>query len=181
MKYVLKFLKSILLAVWIIVAVFTTICLISYNKYNVSVFGNQSFIIVDNNDLQPTFVENDLAIVQKNSPSDYKVGDSVFFYLNNKKTDKFVNYGAITNIQTDDTAETAYFVGDTKISYSELIGKGDGSIIYHKAGLVLSILESRWGYMFLVILPTLFALVYEIYAIVMEVKAEAKGEKTEEE
>ena len=37
------------------------------------------------------------------------------------------------------------------------------------------------GYMFLVILPTLFLFVYEIYAIVMEVKKDVKEEMNKEE
>jgi hypothetical protein len=56
-----------------------------------------------------------------------------------------------------------------------MIGLANGSIVYHKWGKLLSIFESRWGFMFLVILPTLFALVYEIYAIIEEAK-EAKRE-----
>jgi len=104
----------------------------------------------------------------------------VFFYTGNKTQENFVNFAEITNVDSQSGAETAYYVGDTKVSYSDIIGKGNGSIVYHNIGLVLSILESRWGYMFLVILPTLFAFVYEIYAIVNEVKEEAKKDSKEE-
>jgi hypothetical protein len=44
-------------------------------------------------------------------------------------------------------------------------------MVLHGFGLVLSIFESRWGFMFLVIFPTLFALVYEIYSVVEEAKS----------
>jgi hypothetical protein len=46
--------------------------------------------------------------------------------------------------------------------------------LYHKIGAVLRVMESRWGFMFLVCLPTLFALVYEIYNIILEVKSNTK-------
>ena len=69
------------------------------------------------------------------------VGDPIFFYLGNKTQSNFINYGTITDIQTDPSAETAYFINDTKVSYSDVIGKGNGSIVYHNAGLILSILD----------------------------------------
>lgn len=179
MKYILNFLKGIIIFAWLVLAVFTTVCLISYNQYKVTEFGKNTLVIIDSNDLEPTFHNKDLVIVSKSSEKNYSVGDPIFFYLGNKTQSNFINYGTITDIQTDPSAETAYFINDTKVSYSDVIGKGNGSIVYHNAGLILSILESRWGYMFIVILPTLFALVYEIYSIVKEVKTEAKKELDE--
>ena len=58
-----------------------------------------------------------------------------------------------------------------------MIGKANGAVVYHGFGLVLSIFESRWGFMFLVIFPTIFAIVYEVYSIIEE----AKNNKDEEE
>ena len=58
-----------------------------------------------------------------------------------------------------------------------MIGPANGAIVYHKWGLVLSIFESRWGFMFLVIFPTLFAIVYEIYSIIEEAKEIKEDEK----
>jgi len=176
MKRILDFLKSILLFVWIVIAIFTTVCLLSYNKYNVSTFGNTSLIIIDNNDLEPTFATNDLAIITKDGASKYAKGDKVFFYYGNITTESYINFGEITEITTDEKAETSYSINGTKVSYSSLIGKDNGAKVYHTVGLLLSIFESRWGYMFLVILPTLFILVYEIYSIVEEVKKETKKE-----
>lgn len=174
MKGILNFIKWFLVGVWFIVAVFTTVCLISYNDYKVSVIGKNSFVIMDNNDLQPTFKENDLVIVKKDSQKEYQVGDYIFFYNGIKSNNNAVNYGAITDIQAEDNAEYGYYIGTTKINYSDVIGKANGAMIYHHMGLILSIFESQWGFMFLVILPTLFALVYEIYSIAVEVRKNTK-------
>jgi hypothetical protein len=179
MKHILNFLKSVLLFVWIVIAIFTTICLLSYNKYNVTAFGDTSLLIIDNNDLEPTFLKNDLAVVTRDGASKFAVGDKVFFYYGNITTESYINFGEITEVTTDAKAETSYSVNGTKVSYSSLIGKANGAKVYHKVGLLLSIFESRWGYMFLVILPTLFILVYEIYSIVEEVKKETKKELDE--
>ena len=46
-----------------------------------------------------------------------------------------------------------------------------------KWGLLLGLLESRWGFMFLVIFPTLFAIIYEIMLVVEARRAMKKEEK----
>ena len=51
----------------------------------------------------------------------------------------------------------------------------------YMVGAVLNIFSSKWGFMFLVIFPTLFALVYEIYSVVEEAKRIKKEDDDEEE
>ena len=171
MKKVLNFIKGIIISVWVLIAIITTICLISYNDYSVSEIGDNSIFIVDNERLEPDFLKNDLVIVKKVAENKYHVGDPVFFYITNPADAVFINYGRITKIVEADHAEDAYYFDDDVVSYSDMIGPANGSIVYHKWGLVLSIFESRWGFMFLVIFPTIFAIVYEIYSIIEEAKA----------
>lgn len=165
---------------WLVIAIFTTICLLSYNKYNVPTFGTYSLLKIDNKDLEPTFNKYDLAIIDKDGPNKYKVGDKIFFYFSNVNNKTFINFGEITEVNNDEKAENSYKVGGTFISYSDILGKFSDTKKINNMGLFMSIMESRWGYMFLVILPTLFILVYEIYAIVDEVRKEALKEFKEE-
>ena len=181
MKKILKLIKGIIIGIWVVIAIFTTVCLISYNEFSVTQFGKTSLIIIDNNDLEPTFKENDLVVVSKDSEKSYKSGDLVFFYENNKDQENFISCAKITEVIADKEAEYSYAIDDTRIPYSGIIGSASGATKISTFGLILSILESRWGYMFLVILPTLFLFVYEIYAIVMEVKKDVKEEMNKEE
>ncbi len=172
MRKVLNFFKGIVISVWVLVAIVTTILLISYNKYSVSEIGNKSIFIVDNDRLEPDFLEGDLVITKKVSENKYKVGDKAFFYLRNASDKVFINYGEIKNIVTAVGAEDSYyFEGDTSVGHSDMIGLANGSAVYHKWGKVLSAFESKWGFMFLVILPTIFAIVYEVYTIIEEAKS----------
>lgn len=182
MKYVWNVVKGIIIFAWAVIAVFTTVCLISYNDYKVSEFGKKSLLIMDSDELEPNYKENSLVIVTKEKADKYAVGDEVFYYLGNVTSESIINYGPISEIVKAEGAEDSYLVNDLRFSYSDLIGKGNTAVSYNGIGKVLYILESQWGYMFLVILPTLFAVVYEIYAIVVEVKRETKKEiKNEEE
>jgi hypothetical protein len=177
MKKILDFLKGLVITIWVFIAVITTIYLIFYNDYSVSEIGDLSIFIMDSNRLQPEFKKNDIVIVRKVSESEYNEGDFAFFYVDNAVDREFINYAEITKIDRNDRAEDAFHFGDKEaVSYSSMMGPVNGTIVYHGVGGVLKVFSSRIGFLFLIILPTLFALVYEIFSIVEEAKAEAKAE-----
>lgn len=174
MKSIFNFIKGTLFSVWVIIAIFATVCLLSYNDYQISTFGKYSLIIINNKELREVYDEDSLVIVKKDNDENYKVGDKILFYSGNPEVVNFINMGEITDIQLSNGAQSSYYIGDYKVSYDDLIGKVNGSIVYKKVGLVLSAIESRWGFMFFVILPTIFLAVYEVYSIVNEVKNNSK-------
>ena len=47
LKKVGNFVLDILVTIWFLVAIFVTICLLSYNEFKVSTFGKYSFLIMD--------------------------------------------------------------------------------------------------------------------------------------
>ena len=179
-KSILNFIKGTLISCWVVIAIITTILLISFNDYRVSEFGEYSVFVVDNKSLEPYFKKNDIVIIKKDVEENYNIGDKVFFYLGNRQYNNFINLGDITDIQRNAQTEDAFKFGESEVSYSNLIGSANGAIVWHKIGFALKILESRWGFMFLIILPTLYAVVYEVYYIVLEVKKEAKKEAKKE-
>ena len=177
MKIIWDFIKGAIITVWVFIAILTTVYLIFFNDYSVSQIGEYSIFIVDNERLEPEFSKNDIVIVKQVAESNYKVGDYAFFYLDNAPDRVYVNYAEITDIDINDHAEDAFHFGSSDmVSYSSLIGPVNGTIVYHKVGTILRIFSSRVGFLFLIILPTLFALVYEIFSIVEEAKTEAKEE-----
>lgn len=181
MKKILIWIRDILISIWIFVAVVTTVCLINYNEYKVTEFGNTTLLIIDSDELNPTYNKNDLVILTKESDGSYNKGDLIFFYKNNKNASDFISEAEIDEVISSTGAESSYNIDGINIPYKNIIGKVNGSKRMPFVGLILSIFESRWGFMFLVILPTLFALVYEIYAIVLEVKKETSEKEEKDE
>ena len=171
MKIIGNVIKWVLISIWVVVAIITTILLLSYNRYSVSEIGDYSIFIVDNERLEPDYLKNDIVVAKKVAESKYSVGEFAFFYIDNPEDAVFINYGKINKIDSVDHAEDAYYFGDDSVSYNKLIGPAKDAKIYHKWGLVLSILESKWGFMFFIIFPTIFAVVYEVYSIIEEVKS----------
>jgi flagellar basal body-associated protein FliL len=177
MKKVLDFFKGTIITIWVFIAIVTTAYLIFFNDFSVSQIGDLSIFIVDSDRLEPEFKKNDIVITKKVPENSYKEGDFAFFYIDNAKDRIYINYGEITKIDVNDHAEDAFHFGENDaVSYSYLMGPVNGTIIYHKVGAILRIFASRIGFLFLIILPTLFALVYEIFSIVEEAKEEAKAE-----
>ena len=182
MKFLLKLIKGIIIFIWALVAIITTVCLISLNEFGVTEIGKKTVFVIDDDSNEPQFHENDLIIATKLSESKYKAGDSVFYYLDNSKDSIIIKSGIVKSIDVNDSAEdTFHFLKksitseddtDDLIAYSRIIGKTDEVKSYSKLGAVLNVLESKFGFLFLIILPTIFATVYEVYSIIEEVKSD---------
>lgn len=176
MKKVLKIILGILIVPYLVIVIFLTICLLNYNDYNITELGNKSLIIINDNELEPNYKKNDLIVVEKNDYANVKNGNMIFFYDNyrNKIT---VNYGKVIDAEKITDDEYTFTVeGDHPISSEFFIGKSDTSRVYSGLGGIINTLESRWGYLFVVVFPILVIFIYEIYAVVMEVKKPLEDE-----
>ena len=172
---------GLLLTVYLLVAVFLTACLLTYNDYKISVFGDKSFVIVKNNDFEPDYKKGSLLIITKNNNDDIKVNDEVFFY-NTYKNQVSVSHSKVVKVEKVHATETTYTLdGDFPISSEYVIGKADTTKVINNVGTYMSALESRWGFLFMIVLPISVLFIYEIYIIVKEiVRPEEENEKTKE-
>ena len=164
MKKIGGFLLSIVIGVWAIVGIFVTICLLSYNDFGVTEFGTRTLVIVDNDELEPLFKENDLLIVTRTSNRNINVGDMVFYY-DSSMNSVAINMGKVQEKKDINKNVSTYTIDNMKISSEYVFGKADKAKVHHKIGLYLKVLTSQWGFMFLIIFPTLFAFIYEIIMI----------------
>ena len=166
MKKIGTILKTGIIAVWFIIAIFVTMCLLSYNDFKVATFGKYSLIIMDSDEMEPEYLEGDLLIVKRNSDAKINIGDEVFYYNTSKDSDVVVFTDTVQNKVDVSRGESTYTLNEKKVSSDYIIGTKRSTKNYHHLGTILSILSSKWGYMFLVIFPTLFATIYEVVLIV---------------
>ena len=80
MKKVLKIIGIILGAIYCLIAITLTVCLLNYNDYNITELGDKTLIIVRDDDLEPNYQKGDLVIVKKNPNREIVAGDKIFFY-----------------------------------------------------------------------------------------------------
>jgi len=159
--------------IYAIIAIFITICLLSYNEYKVSEFGDYSFIIIDNRELEPEFKKGNLVIADRSYLPD--VGDKVFFY--NKVLGKVhIRIGEVQNKQEEQNGDIVYTLEkNVMLKNNEVIGKVDQVKQISKIGSILQVLESKWGFLVLIVLPSLIAFLYEISEVVIELRKGTKG------
>lgn len=171
MKKILKFIGAIILIIYAGIAMILTVFLLKYNDYNITEFNSGSIVLVKDNDLNPDFNKGDLVFVHKNINSEIEVGNKIFFY---EFADEQVsiNLGSVIEKEVvTDTESTFVMDGGHAISSEYVLGKAETSHSYAKLGSIVSILESRMGFLFIIIFPILIFFIYEIYAVIKEIKS----------
>lgn len=174
MDKVKKFLKGLWGLVEVIIIIYV-ICMTAFllckNEYGFTQIGDMTYITI-NKHLQsylPETKEHDLLMVKQNN-KDINVGDKIYYYAveNNEYIIKTAHVQENV-ISEDDMA--LYQLDDeskTTIATTRVIGKY--SAIYHNIGGVLDVLQSRIGFLLLVILPILLIFMYQIYALIIVIK-----------
>ena len=176
MKKVWEFLKNFVIITYILLIIFITICLLSYNKYKVTVFGKNTFLPIIDEDLEPDYKYGDLLIIKRNNLSTVKEGDVVFFYRTVAGITT-VNYATVISNERVTDTETTFTIKDgLSFSSSYFIGKADTAIIIPKVGKLIGLLESKWGFLFLGVLPSLVAFLFTIRSVISEIRGDDEEE-----
>lgn len=180
-------LKKILKWVWefveiliIIYVIFITSCILCRNKFGYTQFGDMTFITVNDNNAK--FIQNsesgDLLIV-KSQQTGLDKGDLIYYYVT--VDEKYVVRTGVVESKTEDDYAALYVLNDddkTSVASNRVIGK---YVSFHKdKGKVLDVLESRIGFLFLVLLPILVVFIYQIYQLVIVARYEVVEDSEKE-
>lgn len=162
---------AILFVIYSIIAIGVTVLLLSYNDYNCSEIGGYTVYIVKDDALEPEYKQGSILLVKSTSDKHFKVGDEAFFYkiissnefeIVNRtlETKKQQGRHTIYQVSEDETYDTSY-----------LIGKADDTVVIEGPwGTILSILESKWGYLFCIVIVSLLLFLQEVFDLIIEIK-----------
>lgn len=180
MKNVLKGLWGFVEVIIIIYVICITAFLLCKNNYGFTQIGDMTFITIDEEAINylPEAKENDLLLVRADS-SDIEVGDKIYYY-DTENSMYVVKSAHVKTIQTSDSGMGVYTLDDSEestIATTRAIGKY--STTYKTIGGILDILQSRLGFLLLVILPILLIFMYQIYALIVVIKYGDEEEKKE--
>lgn len=162
-----KVVLNIFIIIYFIITVLVTVSLLSYNDFNVSTINNHSLVTKKNgSDLKIS--NSDLLIID--NTIDVKEGDDIYYYdtYASPIDIKIEKVKEVENINENE--KTITMDNGSIISSEYVIGKENASKEYAVVGAIYNVLTSRWGYLFIIILPMLMAFVYEIYEIIREIK-----------
>jgi hypothetical protein len=170
MKKIFKFLFSIVGVVYVAVAVFTTAFLLNRNDYSVTQFGESSLFIVNEDEMQPYYCDDTLLVIEKKANESIEIGEKIFYY-DIYSNEKVIKFNEVTKKEKITDVETTFTTKDNSVLSSEyVIGSESTTTDYVLLGSVLNVLQSKWGFLFIIVFPLFLAFIYEIYAIVKEVR-----------
>ncbi len=173
----LKVVKKVLLifigVVYFAFALGMTILLLNQNDYGVTEIGGNSIVVIDDQISSDKYQKGDLVIVKKTNFDGLNVGDEVFTYRNVNNTSYQITIGTIGELYPDDQ-QLAFENGDG-FSIDFVLGKATD--IYEGLGTIYSLIQSRWGFLFIVLVPCFLIFIYEIYALIVEIKYGAEKEE----
>ena len=172
-----RVLGTILFVIYAIIAIAVTVLLLSYNDYNNSVIGDYTVYIVKDDSLEPEYKQGSILLIKETNDRNVQVGDKIFMYkVLNSSEYEVVN----TTLQgkTQQGNHVVYLVdNDERYANEYFIGKVDDTIVIEGWGYILNLLESRWGYLFCIVVVSLLLFLQEVFELVMEIKYLNKRKK----
>ena len=167
---VLKIIKSVVLGILMVVyfsfVIAMTVLLLNFNDYGVTEFGNTSFILINDDIANENYKKGDLVITKKEKMEKLQIGQEIFAYKTDAKGNVSIDLGKIGNLYPEEDA-ISFENGST---YSMEYVAGVPQETHEKIGGVLSIVESKWGFLFIVLVPSFLIFVYEVYTLIVEIK-----------
>ena len=170
MRKVLNWCWSFVEVLIIIYVVLVTMFVLCKNKYGYTQFGDYSFANIDliaEKNVKDT-KKGDLLVV-KNS-NDIHKGDLIYYYavLNDKY---IVRSAVVTDVKEDDySALYTVSLSNTTINVASSRVLGKYSTVYNNLGSILSVFESRVGFILLVLLPIMVVFIYQVYEFIIMLK-----------
>ena len=170
MRKVLNWCWSFVEVLIIIYVVLVTMFVFCKNKYGYTQFGDYSFANIDliaEKNVKDT-KKGDLLVV-KNS-NDIHKGDLIYYYavLNDKY---IVRSAVVTDVKEDDySALYTVSLSNTTINVASSRVLGKYSTVYNNLGSILSVFESRVGFILLVLLPIMVVFIYQVYEFIIMLK-----------
>ena len=147
-------------------ALVMTILLLNYNDFGVTQFGNKSLVIITDKVSNENYEKGDLVIVREIKVKDVKVGDTLFAYRVDSKGVPSIEIGKVGTVYPEEDA-IAYENGGT---FSSKFIAGEPIEVHKDVGMFLSVVESQWGFLFIVLVPCFLIFIYEVYTLIIEIK-----------
>lgn len=174
MEKVKKVFIGIVIFVFSCFALCMTILLLNFNDYGVTEFGDKSLVILTREISSENYKRGDLVIVEKVAYEAIKEGDEIFAYSVDSRKKVNIEVGIVKDLYPKE--RTIAYKNGAGFSQEYIIGKATDT--YHNIGLYLSFIESKWGFLFIVLVPCFIIFVYEIYALIVEIRY---GDEEDEE
>ena len=166
LKGIKKVISFIFIVVFYIYALFMTLLLLNFNDYGITKFNDTSVVIISDQIANKNYKKGDVVLVEEQRLENLKVGQEIFTYRVNTKGNVEIEIGTIGEIYPKDLAIS--FENGEMYEDKYIIGTGYKKI--SKVGTVLKVLESKWGFLFAVLVPNFVIFIHQVYNLIVEIK-----------
>lgn len=166
LKKIKKIVMGLLVAMFFVIAIVLSLCIINRNKYGVTQFDNNSLVIIKGDIATENYQKGDLVVVEGQQLNQIKVGDEIFIYQVDDTGVVAIDLGIIGQVQAD--ANTITFKNGSTYDHEFVIGKAKH--VYEGMGTFLGFILSSMGFLFIIVLPCFLIFIYQIYSLVVEIK-----------
>lgn len=173
LKVIKKLFLGLLTIIFFAFAILITALLLNYNDYNVTEIDGKSLIIIREKISSEKYKKGDIVVVEKQNLSDIKVGDEIFAYNLLKGGEVQVNVGTVDQINEKEKAISF----DDGVAYTMDFVAGKATKVYNNIGTPLAIVESTWGFLIVVLIPSFLIFIYQVYELIVEIKYGSNEEK----
>lgn len=176
LRMIKKIISAILIFIFLVFAIAMSVLLLNYNEYGLTQFGDTTFVIINSDLYSKNYDKGDLVLVQSTKLDNIKKNDELFTYRvkNNGKVE--IDLGTVEKIHDEEKA-ISFKNGDT-YSMDFVIGKEKA--MYDNVGTYLSIIESKWGFFFMILIPCFIFFLWGVYALIIEIKYGDQDDDDEE-
>lgn len=166
MKVIKKIIVSLLAVIFFGFVIINTIIMLNINDYGSTQFDDMTVVSIKSQITSDKYKKGDLILVKKPKIEDIQIGDEIFVYKIKKDGSAVVDLGIVGEIHVKNEAVSfengASYIMDYVIGYEDQV--------FHDLGTYYSIFQSQWGFLFIVLIPSFLIFIYELYAIIVEVK-----------
>ena len=181
-----KFITGLLGIIFFVFALTMTILLLSYNDFGISQFGNKTLILMTDKIYSENYNKGDLIIVENRGFTKglgyadmIEVGDEIFAVRIDAYGNTFVEIGTVGKLYPDENAIS--FENGSTFDIKYVLGEAVET--HPTIGGILAITTSKWGFLFIIVFPSLLGFIYELGVVISElvnIKKENKGKKQED-
>ena len=180
MKKALKIILGVLITIYLILVVLVTGFLLNRNDYGVSKFLGKYLVFVEES-LEPTYQKHSLIMIEPVKFDKVEVGDKIFFY-DTYSLERKIKFTEVTKKEVINESSVTYTLKDNNVIDSQnVLGTEKDTTVLTGLGQILYIVQSKWGFLFLIVFPLFLAFIYEIYSIYKEVKNNKEEKPNKEE
>lgn len=169
MKFVMvlkKIVVGTLSMIFFVFAFSMALLLLNYNDYGVTQFDNTSLIIIRNEISLENYKKGDLVIVESRRINNIEKGDELFVYQPKRSGGVDIDVGVVGEIYPENNS----IAFENGAPYSMDLVAGEPVKVYNKIGTYLSLVTSKWGFLFIILVPSFMMFIYQVYALIIEIK-----------